>query len=506
MPADRRSPVIVGVGQTLQRPREGEAILSPNQLLAVAARAADEDASANRSLAAAADTYACVGALSRPYPDPGAFLARELGTAPQKTMATTTGGNSPQALVNFLAQEIARGEMNIALIGGAECIYSRRWARQREAELGWEFPEDPPTPNVIGDMKPGSSEYEIAHSATIPTQIYPIFESAIRAGAGRSIDEHQKIVSELWSTFSEVAATNPYAWTPTSYTAKEIRKITSDNRMVTFPYTKRMCANIQVDQAAALFLCSYEAAKELGVPDEKIVFLHTGADANDHQFFTERWSLDESPAIGALGREVFSKSGSSVDDIAYFDLYSCFPCAVQVGMKALGLKGPANGDKRPLTVTGGLAFAGGPGNNYVTHSVAAMVEQLRRDPGSLGLITALGWYITKHSIGLYSTEPPKNGYVPGDSEEAQREVDLSHKRDVAGVLETEAVVESSEVLCDRDGSPTLAVVTCLTPDGSRALANSNDPEIAKSFTAEDWAGRKVRLRPDGSTNRLEPIG
>ena len=42
-------------------------------------------------------------------------------------------------------------------------------------------------------------------------------------------------------------------------------------------------------------------------------------------------------------------------------------------------------EERDLTVTGGMTFAGGPWNNYVTHGVATMVGVLREDPGDLGL-------------------------------------------------------------------------------------------------------------------------
>ena len=211
-------------------------------------------------------------------------------------------------------------------------------------------------------------------------------------------------MSELWARFAAVAADNPDAWSQQAFTPEEIRTVSPDNRMVCFPYPKRMCANIDVDQAAALLLCSYEAARAAGVPDDRMVFLHAAAEVHDHYFFTERWSLADSPAIATVvGDAARARPASPLDDIARFDLYSCFPSAVQVATRALGL---ADDDPRPLTVTGGLGFAGGPVNNYPTHAIARMVEVLRADPTSFGCTTALGWYISKHAAGVWSASPP----------------------------------------------------------------------------------------------------
>jgi acetyl-CoA C-acetyltransferase len=339
--------------------------------------------------------------------------------------------------------------------------------------------------------------------AMAPTHIYPLLETAVRARAGRGVDEHQTYVSELWSRFAAVSATNPHAWSTTPYSAEEIRTPSPDNRVVTFPYTKRMCANIDVDQAAALLLCSYEAARDAGVPHERLVFPLAGADAHDRFFFSERWSLAESPAIGLAAKAALRSAGLTVDDVGRFDLYSCFPSAVQIAMGALGLAGPDGDDERSLTVTGGLAFAGGPANNYSTHAIAAMVEACRRDPGSIGFVSALGWYVTKHSIGVYSSRPPKTGFTRVDTDEAQSEVDAHPGRAVAGAYDGEATIEATAVVVEREGTPTVAIVSALTLDGRRALANSRDLDVMESMIREPWEGRRVHLRTDGSTNTID---
>ena len=281
---------------------------------------------------------------------------------------------------------IQRGELRRRARSAAPRAMHTRWRARREprVELTWETGDDAPCEWVIGDDRPGASDYEMAHTARSRRRwCTRCSRPRCAPTAGRSVDEHQRHVSELWARFAAVAADNPNAWSRTAYSPEEIRTVSPDNRMVCFPYPKRMCANIDVDQGAALLLCSYEAARAAGVPDDRMVFLHAAAEAHDHYFVTERGSLADSP--GDRGRRSATRStrpAVGVDDVARFDLYSCFPSAVQIAMRALGL---ADDDPRPLTVTGGLGFAGGPVNNYPTHAIARMVEVLRADPGELRL-------------------------------------------------------------------------------------------------------------------------
>jgi acetyl-CoA C-acetyltransferase len=497
-------PVLVGGGEVSTRHDDPEQAREPIDLLADAARAADVDAGANRSVLAALDTVAVVDIVSWKYPDPGALLGRRLGIEPRTTVTTTVGGNSPQLLVNQLAAEVAAGDARAVLIGGAECVYTR-WRARREPKtwLDWTQADDPPCARVLGDPRPGTNDYEMAHTAIAPTQIYPLFETALRADAGRTVDEHQRKVSELWSTFAAVSATNPYAWSRVPYSAEDIRTPSPDNRVVTFPYLKRMCANIDVDQAAAVLRTSYETARDLGVPDERLVFVLSGADAHDRYFFSERESMTESPAIAAAGGAALGAAGAGVDDVARFDLYSCFPSAVEIAQRALGLRGPGGGDPRPLTVTGGLGFAGGPANNYPTHAIAAMVDSCRQDPGSIGMVSALGWYVTKHSIGLYSTTPPDDGFTRVDTASTQASVDALPGREPAGAYAGPATVEATAVVFEREGAPAVAIVSTLTPDGRRALANTSDAALMQDMVEKTWEGNQVTLRTDGTVNTLD---
>jgi acetyl-CoA C-acetyltransferase len=502
-PANAANAVIAGVGQISQRGGPVDA-LEPVDLMAEATRRAEADSGARRSLLRAVELVAVVNILSWRHPDPGRVLAGRLGLDGVRTAQTTIGGNSPQLLLNELGAEVSTGRLRAALVVGAEAMHTRRRA---ERPLAWVeesagVEEGAGAPVLFGDARPGTSPDEAAHHAAIPTQVYPLFETALRAAAGRGVEDHQREVARLWSGFAAVAAGQPEAWSRIPFGADEIRLPGPGNRVVTFPYTKRMCANFDVDQAAAVLLCSDEVAREAGVPGDRVVHLQAGADASDHHLVSERWSLAHSPAISAAVAEMLRACRLGIDDVARFDLYSCFPSAVEVAMGAVGLGGPEAGDHRPLTLTGGLAFFGGPGNNYTTHSVAAMVDACRRDPGSYGLVTGIGWYLTKHSAGLYSTRPPAAGFTRIDPAATQAVIDRTPRRHPAGAYAGPATVEATAVQFSREGEPTVAVVSALTPEGARALANTSEPAVLASMTTEEWAGRPVALRTDGGINTL----
>lgn len=499
---------MVGVGQS-SNPRDladiPDGVRSPVGLFADAARAADRDAG---GLLGRVDTIGVVLIGSWRYPDAGAVAARELRVEPRHTVVSSIGGNSPQLLVNELAADIQRGQRDVVLIGGGEVLHARRRARALGIDLNFETTDDAPCEHIIGTDAAGTNEHENAHGAVAPTSVYPLFETALRAAAGRSVADHQRFVGELWSGFSAAAAANPAAWTRTAYTASDIVDVTADNRIITFPYTKRMCSNIAVDQGAAVLLTSYETARAAGIADEHCVFLHAGADAHDHWWVTSRASLGESVAIGTVVHAALEAAGVGIDDVARFDLYSCFPSAVELALGSTGLRGPAGGDDRPLTVTGGLGFAGGPLNNYSTHGIARMVELLRADPGSFGVTTALGWYATKHSCGVWSTTPPRasDGYRRIDPEATQDLVDATPSRQLLPTYSGPATVEATAVPFDRDHGPTLGIVSALTPDGDRVLANVGDPTALAEITTDGWDRRAVRVAPGPAgtgTNRIE---
>lgn len=456
-----------------------DGVAGPADMAADAARLAADDSGAGSALLEAAGSVRSVDVVTWSYQNFPAEVARRVGAHPRQLLKAATGGNSPQMLVNDAARSIAAGQVDVVLLAGAEAMSTRALARREPREtrtwLDWGKPdpnEDPP--DVVGDETPGSNDYEMANHLAIPTQVYPLLENALWLRSGEEVERHREAIARMWSRFSAVAAGHPHAWTQQRFTADEIATASPTNRMVGFPYTKLMNANMYTDQAAAVILCSVEAARSHGISEDRWVFPWAGADGNDRHWVSERDDLTQSPAIAACGRSVLAGSGLSIDDVAHLDLYSCFPSAVQIAGRALGVN--VHDPTRQLTVTGGLTFFGGPINNYVTHSIATMADVLRADPGSMGLVTALGWYVTKHSMGLYSTDPPPSGFR---WESVQAEVDALRGRAVDAGFQGQAGMESFVVMHDRYGEPATAVVSAITGQGTRVLATSTDESVMK---------------------------
>ncbi len=330
-----------------------------------------------------------------------------------------------------------------------------------------------------------------------PAYVYPMFEQALRIAAGEPSDDHRRRIGELWSQFSAVAATNPHAWSRERLSADQIWQPAPDNRMISWPYTKLMNSNNMVDQGAALVLTSVEKATYLQIPADRWVFPYAGTDAHDTYAIGERAEFYTSPAIRIAGRRALELAGTGIDDMELLDVYSCFPSAVQVAANELGL--PLGDQDRPLTVTGGLTFAGGPWNNYVTHSIATMAEQLTSAPGRRGFITANGGYLTKHSFGVYGTEPPTHEFR---WEDVQDEVDREPIRNAVIEWAGVGTVETWTTPFSREGSPEKAFLAVRTPDDSRVLAVITDASEAETTVAEDIAGAKVQVNADGTASLL----
>ena len=330
---------------------------------------------------------------------------------------------------------------------------------------------------------------EAVRGVSQPIQMYPIFENAIRHARGETLDGHIRRVSELWAGFSRVAAGNPHAWIREPATAEEIRKPSDFNRPVSFPYPKLMNSNSNVDQAAALILCSTAVAGRLGIPEDKWIYPWIATAAHDTYAVSNRDNLHSSPGIRIAGGRALELANLDVADIAHVDLYSCFPSAVQVAAAELGL-----GEKRPLTVTGGLTFGGGPLNNYVMHAIARMAEVLRESPGDVGLVSSNGGFITKHAFGIYSTAPPTNPFC---YEVPQDRVDAMPVREAAPEFDGPVEIESYTVMYGPDG-PSAALAACLLDDGRRAWGNTDDREVMHAMVNEEFCGRAARLHKAGN--------
>lgn len=515
MGADMRddTPVLIGAGQFTYR---GEAASSPSplELLKVAAEQAVRDAGLPETVFASLDALAVVafsidapGGLSKlPLPrlkNPPASLARALSAAPRWSVYTETGGNSPQQAVNIACERIANGESDLTLVAGAEFLGSLM--KRMKGNLGFDgWGDDIETaPARIGDPRPGVTPQEAAHGLGYPVNTYPLFENALRARDGVSLEAHQQRLGAFFAPFTKVAAANPYAWFPIERTAEELVTVTDRNRMVGYPYPKYLNAIMEVDQSAAVLIASARKARELGVPEDRWVYLHGCADASDLWYPLERQDYYSSPAMRLTGERALQMAGIALGDLDIIDLYSCFPSAVRIGAEEIGL--PLD-DPRGLTITGGLPYFGGPGNNYALHAIAEMVTRLRERPGAYGLSTANGWFLTKQSVGIYSTRPITGKWEREPPSVIQAKIDALPHPEIIDKPEGRAVIETYTVVHGREGVR-MGIVIGRDAQGRRFVAQTpDDPSVLRDLEAREGVGRTgtVGPHPDGVRNLFVP--
>jgi len=493
-----RQPVLVGVGQLVNKATDAREVIEPLEMMATVSRRAIEDAEIPQRVADI-DSLTVINCISHAYADPPGQLAARLGMQPSDRVYTSMGGNSPQWRVNETADRIARGDVRLALIAGAEAMHGLQLVR-RAGMHHWGEAGTPPT---VGESRWGNNEVEQRHHAQMPTNVYPLFENAQRAQRGWSIERHRRYLGALCARMAAVARDNPFAWFRDGKRAEDITTVSESNRMIAFPYPKFMNAIISVDQAAALLLTDVETARTLGIPERKWVYVRGCGDASDHWYVSDRVNLFSSPAIRTAGQRALAQARLAIERIDHFDLYRCFPCAVQFGADMLGI--PVD-DPRPLTVTGGLPYHGGPGNNYSTHAIASMVERLRSAPGANGLVSGVGWYLTKHAVGVYSSAAPDHPFVREDPNTYQRQVDAELHPQLMAAYSGPATVEAYTVQHDRDGKPATGIIVASLPDGRRCWANLADPAILDRIEREEFVGQlgKVRHNEPTQTNLFEP--
>ncbi|MDO5627271.1 MAG: acetyl-CoA acetyltransferase [Mobilicoccus sp.] len=503
---DESTPVIVGVGQVARRLGEADAIVGgPVALAAAAAERALDDAGPGvaEALTAAIDVVAVVrqfedSGLEEPTPLGRAdnvprAVARRVGADPRRAILEVGGGQSPHHLAVEFAGEIAAGRAQAVLLAGAEALSSaRHWlTRPREERPDW----SDQVGGTIEDRGPGLTDMTSPQQAALGLShapaAYALFENARRASLGVTRDEHAQRMGELFAPFTEVAAANPLAAVRQVRSADELVTVTDRNRMIAEPYPRFLVARDQVDQGAAVVLTSLGLAREVGIEESRLVFCHGHVDVAERPLM-EREDLATSRAAEIAAAAVLEEASVTAGDLDLLDIYSCFPIAVSVVADALGL---AADDPRGFTVTGGLPFFGGPGNNYAMHSLAEMVARLRERPGARGLVTGNGGILSSQSMGIWSTTPAP--WQPGRDADLAAEVASWPAPTVTDAPRGEAVIETWTVLHARDGARRGIVVGRL-PSGERFVAATADEEPMWALLAADQpVGQAVVVGEDG---------
>ena len=489
---DGRTPVVVGAAEVVHRAGPGFELSSATALILEAVDAALDPTGAADALGP------LVGEVLVPHgtwtePDPGRAVAAALD-APHARSVRSELGVLQLSLLARACAAVADGEVQAAVVAGGE----NRWSGVVAGKEGRQVPEAPlealaqEPDEQVHPHEMVISQIEIERNLTTAAHQYAVIESALRHELGRTVDEHQRWLGELWAGFARVAAEAPAGWDQRALGPDDIALVSDTNRLIAAPYPKWLVSQWNVDQAAALVVTSVEVARRLGIDESHWVFPLGVAMSNLVVPMPERAEVFRWPAMGVCGDALRSHVGMSQEDMAGapVDLYSCFPVAVEVQARELGIS-----HHRALTLTGGMTFGGGPFNNYSLQGAAAMVRHLRAaaDPG-VGLTTAVSGLLTKPAAVLWSTEAPPVPYATLDVTEVARAATAT--RPVDADLVGRAAVVGATAVPARDGSLT-TIVVAESAGGVRTVAQSVDPAVGAQVVAADVVGTTVELTAPG---------
>ena len=506
------TPILIGAGQFTEKKVAPELAQPPMGIAAEAAKAALADTGKADELKAAIDTIVAI----RIFPDswnrprmpnpfgraenPPRAIARRIGANPSLAIYGNVGGNTPQKYINEMAERIVQGDVSVVLLAGSEAIKTAQQALRAEIPLNWQE-EDEGSLEDRGIGEPLSTPHEFAHGLGVPIQTYPLFENSLRNEAGHSIEEHLLEMGKLFAPFTEIAAQNPFSFYGTQRTAEELATISAENRYICLPYPKWMNAMDGVNQGAAVIMTSVGKAKEIGIDPKKWIFLHGCGEANEKLFVSERLNYTSAPAIRVNTQHAFDMAAKTIQDMQYIDIYSCFPSAVEISAAELGI---ALDDPRGLTLTGGLPFFGGPGNNYSMHAIASLLPLLRKNRSDFGLITANGGYLTKHATGIYSAQAIKGKWQRTNPAIYQQEIDSLSYPSFTEHPSGPAAIETYTVCFDREGPNRGIVVGRQHSDNKRFIANTSDhKDFLQYFTQQEPIGSAGQVRQHEGKNLFE---
>jgi acetyl-CoA C-acetyltransferase len=483
VPESSQIPILVGVGSVSQRCENPLEAAEPLVLMERALNLAAEDAG-SKALLADADSIRIPRGFWG-YPNPGRWIGDRIGAKKVRTQVAEVGVLQT-TLLGQAARDISEGRAQVVLIAGGEAKY--RMLREKITGQSAPITEQPPgeSDEVLRPKLDLMHPLEIEVELVMPVRQYSMVENGLRAAEGLSISAHRDEVARIWSAMSEVASRNPEAWSRTPIPMDAIRDGGAQNPMLAFPYTKLHNSQWNVDQAAGLILCSAEKARALGIPEERWIYPLAITESNHMLPLCEREEIHRCPGFRIAGERAFELAGRGTEEIEHREIYSCFPSAVRVQARELGLD-PSDS----LTETGGMAFAGGPLNNFVIQATAHMATVLRKDRGSTGLVTCVSGILTKQGVTLWSSDPGQHQFGFEDVTEEVRAV--MPPRPLDSKLSGPARVITYTVL-DAEAEAARGVLLCEMEDGRRSLAVCDDPARSASMTLEEYCGREVELR------------
>ena len=484
-------PCIIGVAQKTWRAADGD---SPEPLTQweMMARAAAKDAG-NEQLLALLGEIDVIFSLSWNYDDAPAQLAEKIGAKPRNKKLSGLSGTSPQKFVNEAAESILAGKTDLALIVGGEALATKKKAKKEDRKLPWAKPQSKPQMPFDDPFHPS----EIAHQIFQAYLTFAMLDSARRKHHNLGLQQNREQEARMMAKLSIQSLHNPDAWFKQSYSSNDLLDTGNSNRLVAYPFTKLQMAFMDVDMAAAVIVASDKKADELGVPKHKRIYLHGWSYAREPAYIAERPELWHSPAMEIASSQALAMAGVQAQMLTHLDIYSCFPSSLNFTRDALGI---SDDDKRALTVTGGLPYFGGPGNNYTTHAIVAMVNTLRQHPGEFGLVSGVGMHMTNHVFTIYASTPPKNVPAPPDYAKAKQLVEQIGKKEIVLEAAGPATIAAYSVIYAPEKNT--AYTICDLPGSKRCYAICEDQTIVTRMTQEEWVGKSVLVKHDGKVNRF----
>jgi len=455
-----RIPVLIGAANVTDRPATIAEAREPLALMQAALAAALKDAGGEKNLLSLIDSIDVVNLVSWPYTAPADLLCERLGIKPARCEYGVVGGETPVKMLHEAARRIALGESHCAVILSAESQNSVDKARRAGETLNWTDPS--PTPqNPLGRMD-YMNQAAIDMEVFLPVAVYPFYESATAALWGQTPREALAETGALWAQYSAAAATHPESWISQTLSADDITTVSESNRLIAWPYTKLMVANPSVNQGAAVIVTSLALAREAGIAEDRLIYVHGGAAAMEPRDYLARDVFNRSVA-----QEEVLKTAQKLAPAAFsaVELYSCFPCVPKMARRILGL-----GEEVAPTVTGGLTFFGAPLNGYMNHAAVCMLQHLRAQPGT-GLLYGQGEFVTKHHALVLSSEAPANDSITQDySVQAQADAARGKVPPLATNVCDCVTIEAYTILFERDGQPKQAVVIAIDDNDQRCVS------------------------------------
>mgnify|MGYP003308668927 FL=1 len=423
------------------------------------------------------------------YRDPGKWIAKNNDFKNIPTTYVTKIGVLQQNLINEACQKIENGEINASIILGGEARYKQlRSVIEKKEYFETKLNENPDF--YIKAKEDLYGDEELEELGAMAVGYYATIETAIRKNDHEKIEEHQNNIASMYEEFSKVASNNEDAWLDHPYSKKEILETSKKNKMLAYPYNKLHCTSWNVNQSAALIICSEELANKLEIDNKKRVYPISSSENNHMIAIQQRPKLYESLGMIYAAKSI-NKMMEQLDiRLDAYDLYSCFPAAVKMFSKSLEL-----GSEIPKTITGSMPYAGGPLNSFVIHSTVKMIQKIRALEARHGLVTGVSGMMTKQSFCVWGKEYQEQFIFDDVTERAkldEKPVELSNIAEGEGEIIGYTIIEGSE-------HASKAVLYLDDEKKHRKVVSSLDKNFINLLMEEEWVGKKVKFKDGQAT-------